>query len=326
MAKATELLVVNDTDWRVFAEATGTSADEFATIEGVTAMAQRYYEWTDSLTDAPNDGKALFGRDAMANYMIIGAKQLGCDIFETKDGQTTVNLPREVAKRLWDHYYVPYVKGYFSASGRFRSDDMKTGNVLAFVGSSAGCTFFPDHVTRSDEENYPIEIKTYPAPKFEGGGDYAVQQGAGMVVIRKSDEQVEAAARFLKWFTQSDWAIEFSVTSGYLPVTAEDNDMVKIEKDSPSMKKNVRDSLGTAVQVVRQNTLYTSKAFKNGTSARKKLEYAMSDAAKADRQSVVEAIENGTTQEAAVAAFVSEERFDAWYAQLMDELNELAAQ
>ena len=100
VAKATELLVVNDTDWRVFAEATDTSADEFATIEGVTAMAQRYYEWTDSLTDAPNDGKALFGRDAMANYMIIGAKQLGCDIFETKDGQTTVNLPREVAKRL----------------------------------------------------------------------------------------------------------------------------------------------------------------------------------------------------------------------------------
>jgi len=163
VAKATELLVVNDTDWRAFAEATGTSADEFATIEGVTAMAQRYYEWTDSLTDAPNDGKALFGRDAMANYMIIGAKQLGFDIFETKDGQTTVNLPREAAKRLWDHYYVPYVKGYFSASGRFRSDDMKTGNVLAFVGSSAGCTFFPDHVTRSDEESYPIEIKTYPA-------------------------------------------------------------------------------------------------------------------------------------------------------------------
>ena len=34
VAKATELLVVNDTDWQKFAEATGTSADEFATIEG----------------------------------------------------------------------------------------------------------------------------------------------------------------------------------------------------------------------------------------------------------------------------------------------------
>lgn len=74
------------------------------------------------------------------------------------------------------------------------------GNVLAFVGSSAGCTFFPDHVTNGDGDSYDIEVKTYQAPKFEGGADYAVQQGAGMVIINKSDAQVEAAARFLKWF------------------------------------------------------------------------------------------------------------------------------
>lgn len=321
VAKATELLVVNDTDWQKFAEATGTTADEFATVEGLTAMAQRYYEWTDSLTETPNDGKALFGRDAMANYMIIGAKQLGCDIFETKDGKTTVNLPRDVAKRLWDNYYVPYVKGYFASSGRFRSDDMKTGNVLAFVGSSAGCTFFPDHVTSGDGESYDIVVKTYQAPKFEGGEDYAVQQGAGMLVIRKSDEQVEAAARFLKWFTQSDWAIEFSVSSGYLPVIVADNDMTKIEKGSPNMKKGVKDSLNTAVQTVKQNTLYTTKAFETGTLARKKLEYSMSDAAQADRAAVEEALQNGAAAEEAWAPYVSEERFDAWYTQIMDELN-----
>ena len=93
-----------------------------------------------------------------------------------------------------DNYYVPYVKGFFASSGRFRSDDMKTGNVLAFVGSSAGCTFFPDHVTNGDGDSYDIEVKTYQAPKFEGGADYAVQQGAGMVIINKSDAQVEAAA------------------------------------------------------------------------------------------------------------------------------------
>ena len=54
---------------------------------------------------------------------------------------------------------------------------MKTGNVLAFVGSSAGCTFFPDHVTNGDGDSYDIEVKTYQAPKFEGGADYAVQRG-----------------------------------------------------------------------------------------------------------------------------------------------------
>ena len=92
------------------------------------------------------------------------------------------------------------------------------------------------------------------------------------------------------------------------------------------MKKNVRDSLSTAVQVVRQNTLYTSKAFKNGMSARKKLEYAMSDAAQADRAAVEKALQGGTTLEEATAEFVSEERFDAWYTQLMNELSEIVGQ
>ena len=187
VAKATEVLVVNDTDWRTFAEATGTQESELATIEGVTAAAQRYYEWTDSLTPEKNDGKALFGRDAMANYMIVGAKQLGYEIFIVKNGRAEVNLPRDAAKKLWDNYYIPYIKGYFASSGRFRSDDMKTGNVIAFVGSSAGATFFPDRVTTEDENSYPIEIKTLPAPQFEGGEKIAVQQGAGMVILKKSD-------------------------------------------------------------------------------------------------------------------------------------------
>ena len=327
VAKSAELLFLNETDWEPFAAATGATYDDLATIEGLVSVAERYYEWTDAQTpDIPNDGRAFFGRDAMANYMLIGAKQLDCTIFDAQDGSMTLNFDHDAVRTLWDNYYVPFIKGYFSASGRFRSDDVKTGNIIAYVGSSSSATFFPTQVIADDMDSHDITRKALESPKFANGEDYAVQQGAGMVVIRKSDEQVEAAARFLKWFTQSDWAIEFSVTSGYLPVTAEDNDMVKIEKDSPSMKKNVRDSLSTAVQVVRQNTLYTSKAFKNGMSARKKLEYAMSDAAKADRQRVVEAIENGATQEAAVAAFVSEERFDAWYAQLMGELNELAAQ
>ncbi|MFR5794877.1 MAG: hypothetical protein ACLUI3_04440 [Christensenellales bacterium] len=66
--------MVNDTDWRSV-RGGGHERRRVCDHRGVTAMAQRYYEWTDSLTDAPNDGKALFGRDAMANYMIIGAKQ-----------------------------------------------------------------------------------------------------------------------------------------------------------------------------------------------------------------------------------------------------------
>ena len=39
---------------------------------------------TDEQTEEPDDGKALFGRDAMANYMFVGARQLGGNLFEVK--------------------------------------------------------------------------------------------------------------------------------------------------------------------------------------------------------------------------------------------------
>lgn len=77
VAKSTELLFLNETDWQPFAEATGTQESEMLTIEGLLAVAERYYNWTDAQTATPDDGKALFGRDAMANYLLIGAPGAG---------------------------------------------------------------------------------------------------------------------------------------------------------------------------------------------------------------------------------------------------------
>ena len=92
----------------------------------------------------------------MANYFLIGAKQLGTEIFSVKDSKVTLNFDKEIIRKIWDNYYVPFVKGYFAASGKFRSDDINTGNILSFVGSSAGATFFPDEVIVDDTRSYPV--------------------------------------------------------------------------------------------------------------------------------------------------------------------------
>ena len=111
VAKSTELLFLNDTDWKPFAAATGAQYSDLETVEGLVKTAEAYYNWTDAQTDTPNDGKALFGRDAIANYMLIGAKELGDTIFDVKDGKMTMGLSEDVARKLWDNYYVPYIKG-----------------------------------------------------------------------------------------------------------------------------------------------------------------------------------------------------------------------
>ena len=77
VAKSTELMFFNDTDWQAFADATGASYDDLATLEGMVETAGKYYDWTDAQADTPDDGKALFGRDAMAKLYAGGRAAAG---------------------------------------------------------------------------------------------------------------------------------------------------------------------------------------------------------------------------------------------------------
>ena len=252
-----------------------------------------------------------------------GAKQLGVEIFSVEDGKPVLNFDKDVIRKLWDNYYVPFVKGYFAASGKFRSDDVNTGNILSFVGSSAGATFFPDEVIVNDTESYPIDVEVMESPKFEGGENYAVQQGAGMVVTKTDEEQMYASVQFLKWFTEDERNIQFSVASGYLPVTKTANDIDKIEKTTDLTGDNELPIVKIAIDTVNNNTLYTTKAFETGTDARNILEYSMQDKATADRKTVVKNLKKGQSIDEAAKDFVSDSNFDTWYNKTKAELEKL---
>lgn len=320
VAKSTELLFLNDTDWQKFAKETGAQYEDLQTIEGLVETAGKYYNWTDSQTPETDDGKALFGRDAMANYLLVGAKELGCDIFEVKDGKMTLNFDEDVIRKLWDNYYVPYVKGYFSASGRFRSDDVKTGNVLGYVGSTSSATFFPTEVSDDSGDAHEIKLKVLPCPKFKDGDDYAVQQGAGMVVTKSSEEEIKASIKFLKWFTQSENNIEFSVGSGYLPVTNEANSIEKIKSVDSDISSSMEEILTKSVAEINDNNLYYMHAFENGNDARTALQEAFGDTAQQDRNTVDERIAQGESAEEAEAEFLSDEYFEQWYQNVLSKL------
>ena len=322
VAKSTELLFLNDTDWQPFAAATGAQYSDLETVEGLVKTAEAYYNWTDAQTDTPDDGKALFGRDAMANYMLIGAKELGDTIFEVEDGKMTLGLTEGVARKLWDNYYVPYIKGWADASGRFRSDDIKIGNILAYVGSNSSATYFPKQVMLSDTESHDIELKVLPTPHFEGCEKISVQQGAGMAVTKTTDAEVEASVVFLKWLTQPENNIAFAVGSGYLTVTYAANDMDAIRSSGLALTGNMESILTEAVNTVNTNELYTPRAFAGGTEARSKLTYSMSDLAAADRATVEERIAAGESAADAEAEFLTDEHFEDWYKSLCDALSQ----
>lgn len=327
-AKCTEIMMINKTDWEPFAAQTGVTLEDLETMEGVTAVAQAYYQWTDDLTpDVPGDGRAFYGRDAVANYFIIGMRQLGVEIFHVENGEMTLHTPREELYRLWENYYVPMVKGYFGAYGSFRSDDVKTGDLLAYTGSTSSAMYFPNQVEQ-DDLSYAIDYIVMSAPVFQGGEPYAVQQGAGMVVSKSDEKHEYASVEFLKWFTETENNLQFGSVSGYLPVRKEANSTQKLDQVIAERQLSVApktyDCLTAVFARMEELTLYTNKGFANGSAARKVLEYHLADRAAQDRARVTAAMEQGMSLEEASAPYVTEEAFEEWYTSFCDALKSAA--
>jgi len=317
IAKCTETFMLNKTDWEPFSEATGATFDVLNTQQGIAETAKQYYEWTDSLTpDIPNDGRAFYGRDAAANLFIIGSKQLGHQIFHVENGSVTIDLDKSAMRTIWDNYYIPYISGYFAAGGKYRSDDVKTGNIISLIGSTSSAIYFPTEVTDSDG-THSIEAEILPMPVFEGGDAVQVQQGAGMAVTKSTPEVEEASVKFLKWFTENENNIVFSAESGYLPVKKEANDYEYYKSTAEKLGIEIDDTndrvIKEAFNCVSNSTLYTSKAFDGGQEARSILEKNLADKAAADRKTVTELLEGGMTLEEAVSKFDTDENFDNWF-------------
>ena len=163
-------------------------------------------------------------------------------------------------------------------------------------------------------------MKALPCPEFADSEPYAVQQGAGMVVTRGSDEEISASVEFLKWFTDQEHNLAFSIASGYLPVTKEATDMKQIEKSEPALNDTIKQILTGAVTTVNTNRLYTTPAFSGANDARSVLEYSLSDAASADRAVIEDRLSAGQPFEEAAADFLTDARFDSWYEATLTKL------
>lgn len=327
-AKSSEIFMMSRTAWEPFAEATGASLEALSTLEGVAETAKAYYEWTDAQTpDIPGDGKAFYGRDSMANLFLVGSMQLGVELFKVENGTVTIQADEAVMRRIWDNYYVPYVKGYFSSYARFRSDDVKIGEVIAYTGSTSSANYFPDEIETEDGTKR-IDYMILPAPVFEGGTPYAVQQGAGMVVTKSTPEREYAAVTFLKWFTSEENNLVFSCTSGYMPVKKAALSVEMLDKaiadNALQVPGKTYETLVSCFNTAKTSALYTNKAFDHGTDARSVLEYHLADKAAADRQAVLEEMAQGVPLEDACAGLTGDEAFQEWYDSFAAALNQAA--
>ena len=181
----------------------------------------------------------------------------------------------------------------------------------------------------TDEESYPIDYIVCNPPVMEGGENVKVQQGAGMAVTKSDEEHEYAASVFLKWFTQKDQNLRFVCESSYMPVLKEANSVEAmdsvIKENHIEINQKVYDCFKTEMEDFDKTSFYTPKSFNNGYSARKILDYSLSDKAKADKEALDAAIAGGQSKEDALAEYLTDENFENWYTEFCDGLNQAVA-
>ena len=159
---------------------------------------------------------------------------------------------------------------------------------------------------------------------FAGCEPVAVQQGAGMVVIPGTEDEISACVAFLKWFTQPENNLQFSVQSGYMPVTYAANSISALENSGLTVSESIHKVLSLSIDAIDRSKLYTTHAFPDALRARNTLQYALEDRVTADRATVLERLAAGQTPEDAEAEFLTDAYFDAWYDQTLAALSAFA--
>jgi multiple sugar transport system substrate-binding protein len=116
-----------------------------------------------------------------------------------------------------DYWHLLDITYYKDTADFFEKN--KDGNFFYF---STKATHRHTDVTYPDNTSEPMDLIVLPLPKTGDGTQYMPITGVGMSAFKSDDERkAEAAAVFLRWFTESQRNLDFVVETGYMPVRSD---------------------------------------------------------------------------------------------------------
>lgn len=315
VVKSTELLLMNEPRLDEFLAARPQyQAKDMGSWSGLEEMARGYFEWTDAMTpDVDGDGKPFIGLDNLPNYFIAMNHAQGSDIYHYgEDGQLVLELDRDYIKRLFLNYYKPFTKGYYGASGRYRSDDVKQSFLAGYIGASSSVLYFPDEVADEEGNMIPIEIGIYKYPVLDGAQPTAVQQGAGVAIFNSESDREDACIDFIRWLTL-DKGFEMASSMSYMPVN---NAQLTAEQESGIDNDKVLQGMKVGLEQSRSYKMVYGFDFENSYDARAGIDQYMSSVLKEGRDEFAGYLDQGLSMEEAENAMDYEKKADAFYEQI----------
>lgn len=314
IARSTECIYLNCTDFNRFSYVMNITPEILLTWEGIVQTAELYYKWS--------GGKAFFGAQNIINTM-----QAAAALEREKNGvdegvrDPSLYYPLEAAKKIWDCYYIPYLKGYYSMEiEELQSmNPIKQGKLLMCIASTAGAVYCPDEVWMDENTHYPIQCSVLPYPVWEGEKKYAPMRGNSFCIVKSDSVHEYASTVFMKWYTQPEQNIAYAISTGYLPVNQEALTMDKLNTGDETQRQILRDA-----QQVSLDMLSDFHWCKNGTTLWSSrfdtiFKELLTDRAKKDREAVLQCIEEGQNREALLEKYTSRKYFEKWYYEYLEQ-------
>ncbi len=303
-AKSTEVLFLNMTLFNRFMKESDVTYENLNTFEEILKTAEKYYHWTDNQTpQIKNDGKSFITYDSLFNMAQIGFQQF--DGFFLTDEE--LNLSSPLYENIWNLFYEPAVRGYVANYNGYGSDLIKTGDVCASIGSTAGVLFYSPEITYKDNITEKVEYLILPYPTFKEGKKIALQRGGGMSIIKSDEAKEYAAGIFLKWFTDPKQNLRFVASTGYLPVTTEAFDTI-MSKENTIKDDNIKKLIRTTKLMYDEYSFYIPPVFEKYDELQSKYDEKLKQSASLSREEYITLLD--TMKEEEAFKIVSENVYD----------------
>ncbi len=219
--RSTEALYINKT----FVEALGYTVPDVPTWSFVWEVSDAAAARDENGTYLLNGQKTMipFIYKSTDNMMIQMLRQKGAP-YSTGAGEILIfnDVTRELLRTVRDHVQ----KGSFSTFkiSSYPGNFLNAGQCVFAVDSTAGATWMGPHAPNMDisaDQVVDFEIVVRPVPQFDPENPVMISQGPSVCIFNKEDPQeVLASWLFTQYLISNDAQIGYSVTEGYVPVTA----------------------------------------------------------------------------------------------------------
>ena len=259
VSKSSYALFLNGSQFDRFSSDTGVTYGDLATWEGFFDAAAKYYEWS--------GGKTFCAMDYLIRHVELDLQsKMGAPVF-AENGWFDTSDP--ALYDSWMMFAEPLAQGHIAVSELYSNTHVTTGEMLCGIGSTASIIYFNETVTYPDNTSEPLNLQVLPLPMSGADVEYISQSGVGLAAIKTTDQKAEAAAEFIRWFTEAERNLDFVVQTGYMPVCVDAYD--KIESyDYPNAAYK---SLFDAIRVMHEKYTAISRPDSEGFYAKTDLLY-----------------------------------------------------